>query len=113
MPLHAQIRSGANRLPRVLPYLRSCMNAELRELMSRARLTDELLEDGVNVALPINACEMDMLAYVNSTTVSCRMLSVPIRVASFPSPSLQKTLEATRATGVLIVLVWGARPSLN
>jgi hypothetical protein len=83
------------------------MDSEMLELARRARLMDQLLEDGVNIALPMGACEIDMLAYVNSRTGACRMASVPISVASFCSDALSSNLEAARASGLLIALVWG------
>jgi hypothetical protein len=83
------------------------MDSEMLELVGRARLMDEMMEDGVNVALPMGACEMDMLAYVNSRTGPCRIVSVPINVASFCSDALSSNLEAARVSGLLIALVWG------
>jgi hypothetical protein len=83
------------------------MDSEMLELARRARLMDQLLEDGVNIALPMGACEIDMLAYVNSRTGACRMESVPISVASFCSDALSSNLETARASGLLIALVWG------
>jgi hypothetical protein len=83
------------------------MDSEMLELARRARLMDQLLEDGVNVALPMGACEIDMIAYVNSRTGACRMVSVPINVASFCSDALASNLEAARASGLLVALVWG------
>jgi hypothetical protein len=83
------------------------VQSEMLELVGRARLMDELLEDGVNVALPMGACEIDMLAYVDSRTAACRIVSVPIKVASFCSDALSSNLDATRASGLLIALVWG------
>src|ERR1700730_11601211 len=83
------------------------VQSEMLELVGRARLMDELLEDGVNVALPMGACEIDMLAYVDSRAAACRIVSVPIKVASFCSDALSSNLEAARASGLLIALVWG------
>jgi hypothetical protein len=77
------------------------------ELVGRARLMDELLEDGVNVALPMSACEIDMLAYVDSRTAAGRMVSVPIKIATCCADALSSNLEAARAPGLLIALVWG------
>src|ERR1700680_5070471 len=83
------------------------MESEMLEMVGRARLMDELLQDGVNVALPMGACEIDMLAYVDSRTTPCRIVSVPIKVASFCCDALSSNLEAARASGLLIALVWG------
>jgi hypothetical protein len=83
------------------------IESEMLELMRRARLMDELVEDGVNVALPTGACEIDMLAYVDSRTASRTIVSVPIKVASFCSDALSSNLEAARTSGLLIALVWG------
>jgi hypothetical protein len=82
------------------------MESEMLELVGRARLMDELLEDGVNVAVPMGACEMDILAYLDSGTAACRIVSVPIKVASFCSDALSSNLWAARASGLLIALVW-------
>jgi hypothetical protein len=83
------------------------IDSEMRELIRRARLMDELLEDGVNVALPTGACEIDMLAYVDSRTAPRTIVSVPIKVASFSSDALSSNLEIARTSGLLIALVWG------
>ena len=77
------------------------------DLVGRARLMDELLEEGVNVVLPTGASEIDMLAYVDSRTAACTIVSVPIKVTSFCSDALSSNLEAARASGILIMLVWG------
>lgn len=45
----------------------------------RARVMDELTEEGVNVALPVGACDMDMLAFVVSSTPARTLVSVPIK----------------------------------
>jgi hypothetical protein len=79
----------------------------MMDLVGLARLMNELLEDGVNVALPRGACEIDMLAYVDSRAAECTIASVPIKVTSCCSDALASNLEAARASGLLIALVWG------
>jgi hypothetical protein len=82
------------------------MNLETRELMGRARLIDELREDGVNVAFPTCAGEIDLLAYVDSRIAACTVVSVPIKIVSFRSDASSSNLDAARASGLLIALVW-------
>jgi hypothetical protein len=74
--------------------------------MGRARLIDELREDGVNVAFPTCAGEIDLLAYVDSRIAACTVVSVPIKVVSFRSDASSSNLDAARASGLLIALVW-------
>jgi hypothetical protein len=84
------------------------MESEMQQLLGRSRVMDELLEDGVNVAVTVGVGEIDMFAYVDSRTAACRIVSVPIKIASFCSDALSSNLEASRASGLLIALVWGA-----
>jgi hypothetical protein len=81
------------------------VESERLEFARRARLMDELLEEGVNVALPMGECAIDMLAYVNSRTDACTVVSVPIKIVSFSSDALSINLERARASGLLIALV--------
>jgi hypothetical protein len=78
---------------------------EMRKLAARARVMDELMAEGVNVALPVGACDVDMLAFVKSRTAPCGLVFVPIQIAVFED-GLSRNLEAALASDVLIVLVW-------
>jgi hypothetical protein len=80
--------------------------SEMLELAGRARLMDELMEDGVSVALPIAACEFDMLAFVDSRTEASVLVSVPINIVSFGVDALWSNLKAARTSGLLIARVW-------
>lgn len=64
------------------------------ELAERARLLDELMEYGVSVALPIAACEFDMLASVDSRTEASTVVSVPINIESSGVDALWSTAHA-------------------
>jgi hypothetical protein len=74
--------SGSNLKTRAhFPNVR--IQSEMLEVAGRARLMDELTEDGVHIALPIAACEIDMLAFVDSRTGAATLVSVPINIVSF------------------------------
>jgi hypothetical protein len=78
---------------------------EMLKLTARARVMDELMAEGVNVALPVGACDVDMLAFVKSSTVPCGLVFVPIQVVVFED-GLSRNLEAAVGSDVLIALVW-------
>jgi hypothetical protein len=82
------------------------IKSEMLESAGRARLMDELMEDGVHVALPIAACEIDMLAFVDSRSEASTLLSVPVNIVSFGFDELWSNLKAARTWGLLIALVW-------
>jgi hypothetical protein len=79
---------------------------EMLKLAARARVMDELMAEGVNVALPVGACDIDMLAFVESRTAPCGLVSVPIQIVVLHEHELSRNLEVARASGVLIALVW-------
>jgi hypothetical protein len=80
---------------------------EMLKLAARARVMDELMADGVNVASPVGACDIDLLALVESRTAPCGLVFVPIQiVVVLHADELSRNLEGARASGVLIALVW-------
>jgi hypothetical protein len=79
---------------------------EMLKLAARARVIDELMAEGVNVALPVGTCDIDMLAFVESRTDPCGLVSVPIQIIVLRGEGLSRNLEAARASGVLVALVW-------
>jgi hypothetical protein len=83
------------------------VNIETLQLLGRARLIDELLEDGLNVALPMRAGEIDMLAYIDSSATQYPMASVPIKVKSLCSFPISTAIEGVRSPCLLTAFVWG------
>jgi hypothetical protein len=59
-----------------------------------------------NVALPVGACDIDMLAFLESPTEPCGLVSVPIQIVVSRGDGLSRTLDAARAVGMLVALVW-------
>lgn len=82
---------------------------DIRELLGRARLMEELLEDGVYLALPMGACDTDMLAYLGGGTPVGTLEAVPVKIVSSSFAALSNVLEGLSAPGLLIALVSGAR----
>jgi hypothetical protein len=79
---------------------------EMLKMVARARVMDELMAEGLDVALPVGTCDIDMLALVESQTAPCGLVSVPIQVVALHGDGLSRHLEATRMSGMLIALVW-------
>jgi hypothetical protein len=77
----------------------------LRQAADHARLMDELLREGVNVALPMHSDDIDMLLYVKSGSAACTIVSVPINVVSCRSDGLSRHLRGASAAGLLVVIV--------
>jgi hypothetical protein len=83
------------------------------EMFKRAacsRLKGELLKDGVKIAPPSGARELDMLASVDSRNDRPN-LWVPIKVLAVGADELAGNLEHTKTPGLVIALVWrGSNP---
>jgi hypothetical protein len=54
----------------------------------------------------VGACDIDMLAFVESRTEPCGVVSVPIQIVVSHSDALSRNLQAARALGMLVALVW-------
>lgn len=80
------------------------------KLAARARVIDELMAEGVNVALPVVACDIDLLAFMESRTEPCGVVPVPVPIQIVVSreDGLARHLETARAFGVLVALIWDA-----
>jgi hypothetical protein len=79
------------------------------EMFKRAacsRLKDELLNDGIAIAGPIGTCALDMVAWVNSRDGARPGISVPIKVLAVRADELSRNLECTKASGLVVALVW-------
>jgi hypothetical protein len=70
-------------------------------LRERSRLVDELLRDGIHVALPVGARDIDLLAYVDVGAANCPIASVPIKIASSGLTDLSCDLDES-SPGLLI-----------
>jgi len=73
---------------------------------ARAHVIDELMAEAINVALPVGACDIDMLAFLESRTEPCGVVSVPIQIVVSHSDALSRNLQAARTLGMLVALVW-------
>jgi hypothetical protein len=81
------------------------MPQEMFALAARTRLIDALMSEGVNVALPIGAGEIDMLASVESPNGEPWNAWIPIKVVATPADALGKKLGSTRVPGLLVMLI--------
>jgi hypothetical protein len=84
---------------------------EMLKLAAHVRLMDDLMAEGVDVALPVGACGIDMLALVESCVDRRGPVSVPIQIVVLHSDELARNLEAVPASGLLVALVWDAGES--
>jgi len=84
---------------------------ELLKLVANARVMDELTAEGVNVALPLGACGIDMIAFVESARGDRSHVFVPIQIVVLRDQETSIHLAAARSSDVLTALVWdrGAR----
>ena len=73
---------------------------------ARAHVVDELMAEAINVALPVGACDIDILAFLESRTEPCGLVSVPIQIVVSRSDALSRNLRAARVSGMLVALVW-------
>jgi hypothetical protein len=73
---------------------------------ARAHVIDELMAEAINVALPVGACDIDILAFLESRTEPCGLVSVPIQIVVSRGDALSRNLQAARVLGVLVALVW-------
>lgn len=79
---------------------------EMLKRAARAHVIEELMAEAINVALPVGVCDIDMLAFLESHTKPCGLLSVPIRVVVSCQDGLLRYLRSARASGMLVALVW-------
>jgi hypothetical protein len=86
------------------------MNLETELLAIRARLMDELVEDGLNVAVATNECGVDMLAFLETTLVSQRILAVPIQVRDSSDLTAR---DQKIADGTALIVVYELRASAS
>ena len=73
---------------------------------ARAHVIDELMAEAINVALPVGACDIDILAFLESRTEPCGLVSVPIQIIVSRGDALSRNLRAARVLGMLVALVW-------
>ena len=79
---------------------------EMLQLAANAHVMDQLTADGVNVALPVSACDIDLVAFVESRTAPGGIVFVPIQVAVLHGNELSRNIAAARASDLLIALIW-------
>jgi hypothetical protein len=72
---------------------------------ARAHVIDELMAEAVNVALPVGASDIDILAFLESRTEPCGLV-VPIQIVVSRSDALSRNLQDAQALGMLVALVW-------
>ena len=80
---------------------------EMQRLLARARVMDELMAEGINVALPVGACDIDLLAFLESREAPLGLAFVPVQIVVLHEDELSRSLAAARASGALTALVWG------
>jgi hypothetical protein len=76
------------------------------EWAARAHVIDELMAEAINVALPVGARDIDILAFLESRTEPCGLVSVPIQIIVSRGDALSRNLRAARVSGMLVALVW-------
>jgi hypothetical protein len=74
-------------------------------LAACARLKDELLREGIGVAMPIGYRELDLLASVGSSDHVRPSAWIPIKVVAVHADELNASLENLKASGLVIALV--------
>jgi len=79
---------------------------EMLKWAARAHVIDELMAEGIDVALPLSACDIDMLAFLESRAAPCGLVSVPIQIVVSRSNGLSLNLQDAHALGMLVALVW-------
>ena len=84
------------------------MKIATERILIRARLMDELVEDGLNVAVPTNECGVDMLAFLETAPVNQRILAVPIQVRDL-SDFVARGRNGPQ--GVALLLAYVSRPT--
>jgi hypothetical protein len=79
---------------------------EILKLAASARVMNELAADGVHVALPLNACDIDMIAFVESRNTAEARDFVPIRIVVLREEAIPRNLETGGFSGLITALVW-------
>ena len=87
----------------MVPCERVALEMFKREACSR--LKGELLHDGIKIARPNGARELDMLASVDSRDDTPNVW-VPIKVLAVGAEELASNLQHTKTPGLVIALVW-------
>jgi len=80
------------------------VNPDILQALGRTRLMGELLDEGLNVALPVGDSGIDMIAYLDVSAPSCQVASIPIKIKSLRPAWSSRDIESVRAQGLLIVL---------
>jgi hypothetical protein len=73
---------------------------------ARAHVIGELQAEAINVAIPVGVCDIDMLAFLESRTKPCGLVSVPIRIVVSREECLSRYLRGAQTFGMLVALVW-------
>ena len=79
---------------------------ELLQLVANAHVIDELTAEGVNVALPLGACGIDLIAFVESVGKDRARTFVPIHIVVLRDDTTPINREPARSSDVLTALVW-------
>jgi hypothetical protein len=76
-----------------------------------SRVKAELLKDGIEVASPICARELDMLASADACDAGRARVWIPIKVLAVRADELSRNLASARASGLVIARVWNGLSS--
>jgi hypothetical protein len=80
---------------------------KMMQMVAKARVMDELVADGINVALPVDASDIDLIAFIHSHSAARDMEFVPIHIVAITKDEISRHFKAaTRAYDVLTALVY-------
>ena len=79
---------------------------EMLKLAANARIMDELAAEGLNVALPLEASDIDIVAIIESPSDPRRFAFVPIHIVMSQRDKIATALRAACIAEGLTALVW-------
>ena len=79
--------------------------AEVLDCARRARVMDQLTNDGIQLALPLSDGDIDMFAYAARGAAFGTVAAVPIKVESFGFDAFASHLATLKPSGLLVVVI--------
>lgn len=82
------------------------LDTQVVELMGRHRLVNELLRDGLEVAVPARDRGVDVIAYVDLSAQVARFSARPIQMKAFSTSGFSVAAKYSRISDLIMAYVW-------
>ncbi len=82
------------------------LDTQVVELIGRHRLVNELLRDGLEVAVPARDRGVDVVAYADLTAQVAKFSAKPVQMKAFSTSGFSVAAKYSRISDLLMAYVW-------